>query len=223
VLVGLAFLCAAGSIVGYVLWVSPGAPDKAPMVVSTRSVPAAPKGKKRKRRAANKTRRVERDSPPIPQPRTPTSKTKTWDGTEPFVCTGNDIMRIEKVNVTFRGSPAISAIGNCKLVISDSTLSAPIVVEAGGNAAVDLRRCTIVGSTTGISAGGNAKIDIEDSTLNAPVVIEAAGNTTVKVGRSKIVASRMAVDATGLAKVNIANSTVQGPINQSGLAKVQNY
>jgi hypothetical protein len=105
------------------------------------------------------------------------TETADWDGKTMFECTGNDKMTLKGKTVSMpsgapaseklsavmcemmvgarHGCPMIEAAGNCSLEIVDSTLSAPTVLFAGGNAKVVFRNSTVNGE---VKRGGSAVV-----------------------------------------------------------------
>ncbi len=101
----------------------------------------------------------------------------TWDGKDTFVCKGNDAVALSGMAFELDASPAIRAESNCKLTLTDMTITAPVVVEAKGNAEVTISGGKLVGTDQAIKAGGNAKVKVEETAVEG--VTEASANASI--------------------------------------------
>lgn len=107
----------------------------------------------------------------------PAISAPVWDGTTPFVCSGNDDLRVEGVTANLPGQVAVSVRQNCRLELVDCRITARVGVEAEGNRSVRLTRCTIQASETGALVSQNKALELSDTTvIAAEAAVEATGN-----------------------------------------------
>lgn len=83
-----------------------------------------------------------------------------WNGSEPLVCGGNDNISVSGVTANFNAGSAIHAGANCHVRCTDCTLSAPVAIEAGGNAEVVIINGSVKGTTLLADASGNAHVTV---------------------------------------------------------------
>ncbi len=78
-----------------------------------------------------------------------------WDGKTTFTCGGNDVVALTGVTA----KAGVKASANCQLTLTDVNISAPVAIEAGGNAKVTVTGGSITSSVNSVVASGNAKVD----------------------------------------------------------------
>ena len=74
-------------------------------------------------------------------------------------------------------SPAIRAGGNCNLTLVGMNITAPVAIEASGNARVTIQGGAINGSTHSIVARGNAQVTNLGAVITGPA--QRSGNAVV--------------------------------------------
>jgi hypothetical protein len=79
-------------------------------------------------------------------------------GGSPLGCNANDSVSVSGVKLEVKKGPAIVAEGNCHFTCTGCTISAPIVVQAGGNSVVEFRDGEAKGNPTLVKATDNAKV-----------------------------------------------------------------
>ena len=77
-----------------------------------------------------------------------------------LVCGGNDNISVSGVTANFNAGSAIHAGANCHVRCTDCTLSAPVAIEAGGNAEVVIINGSVKGTTLLADASGNAHVTV---------------------------------------------------------------
>lgn len=77
-----------------------------------------------------------------------------WDGKSTFDCGGNDAVTLTGV----KASSGITAGGSCQLTLVGCDITAPIGIDANGNAVVTITGGSINGSTFAVKANGLAKV-----------------------------------------------------------------
>jgi len=89
-----------------------------------------------------------------------------WDGSETYVCAGNDQLKISGKTLKAKASPVIEAKGNCRLLIENSKISGKRLLLIGGNAHVTIEgsKLTALGSP-GVTVEINGQLEVDDSTL----------------------------------------------------------
>lgn len=95
--------------------------------------------------------------------------TAIWDGTGPLVCAGNQVLDVTPVSATLGVSPAITAMGNCRMTLHGVHVSAPVALQVGGNAEVILDGGSYTGSSAAIVAGANAHVVVQGALVQGPV------------------------------------------------------
>lgn len=132
---------------------------------------------------------IKDDGPPV----------DVWDGSKPYECTGNADKRLKDLKLdNLAHDPAITATGNCKLVLENVDISAVRPLEAKGNASVKVIGGRLKGTSTAVTATGNSKVVIEGATLDGG--IEKLGRATVDQGGGAAKASSSGSGATAAAK-----------------------
>jgi hypothetical protein len=81
-----------------------------------------------------------------------------WDGRTPLRCAGNDQMTVRGVNAALPSGAAIVATDNCVLTLEDVNVTAPIALQAQGNARVTVYRGSLHGSQLALVAMGTARV-----------------------------------------------------------------
>lgn len=83
-----------------------------------------------------------------------------WDGTEPLHCGGVENISVTGVEATFAAGTAIVATANCQVKCTDCKITAPIAIEASGNAQVTMLNGSVKGTSILADASGNARVTI---------------------------------------------------------------
>lgn len=113
-----------------------------------------------------------------PAATTPVVMPQAWDGTTTFECRGNDHVSLMGQTVQFTGTgPAIRAGANCELTLTNMTITAPIVLAAGGNARVMIIGGALTASDKSIVGSANAKINVSGTTVSGDT--EASGHAEI--------------------------------------------
>jgi serine/threonine-protein kinase len=86
-------------------------------------------------------------------------------GGAPLGCTANDSVSVSGVKMTVKTGPAIVADGNCHFTCTACSITAPIVVQAGGNAVVDFKDGEANGKPTLVKATDNAQVKFSGNAL----------------------------------------------------------
>ncbi len=93
-------------------------------------------------------------------------KAAAWDGKSTFVCKGNDKVSLSGVTATIASGSAIKASANCRLTMTNMIISAPVGIEASGNARVTVSGGAVTGSEAAAKASGLAKITFSGTTVS---------------------------------------------------------
>ncbi len=79
-----------------------------------------------------------------------------WDGKSTFECKGNDAVTLTGVNA----SAGVKASANCQLNLVNCNITAPVGIDASGNAKITMTGGSLNGSTNSVSAQNNAKVTL---------------------------------------------------------------
>jgi hypothetical protein len=91
----------------------------------------------------------------------------SWDGKTPFVCGGNDKVKIEGVKAKIASGAAVTAGGNCLAELVDVTIDAPIGLAAMGNGKITVKGGSVTGSQYAAQAiGANAMISFSGTSVS---------------------------------------------------------
>lgn len=102
----------------------------------------------------------------------------SWDGTTPLTCGGVQHVRVEGVTATFATGTAVSAGANCHVELVRCTITAPVALEAAGNASITVEGGSITGTEAAARATGNGSIALSGgAALNGPST--RLGNGTI--------------------------------------------
>ncbi|RJO69438.1 MAG: hypothetical protein C4523_06365 [Myxococcales bacterium] len=88
-----------------------------------------------------------------------------YDPTKPFACGGSMALDLEGKTVDLAEGEAFSAGGDCRLVLRNFAVKAPVAVSAGGDAVVVLEGGTFEGTQAAVSVGGNATLEVRGAAL----------------------------------------------------------
>ncbi|MBO6938346.1 MAG: hypothetical protein JJ863_25480 [Deltaproteobacteria bacterium] len=103
---------------------------------------------------------------------------QAWNGAATFECRGNDRVSLMGQTVQFTGTgPAIRAGANCQLTLTNMTITAPTVIEAGGNAQVMIIGGTYSATDKSFVATANAKISVSGATVTGDT--QASGHAEI--------------------------------------------
>jgi hypothetical protein len=120
-----------------------------------------------------------------------------WDGSEPLHCGGNEDIAVTGVEAHFSAGQAIVATGNCKVRCTDCKISAPIAIEASGNAQVTIINGSVQGSAILADASGNSRVNISgNATASGQTRQSANGKVTAPPPPVTATASTTAPPAT---------------------------
>ncbi len=92
-----------------------------------------------------------------------------WTGEATYECIGNTRAALSGQTITSGASPAIRANGNCQLTLTDMTITAPVVLEVGGNAKVVIVGGALTGGEQAITAGANGKVSVSGTMITGDV------------------------------------------------------
>jgi hypothetical protein len=88
-------------------------------------------------------------------------KTVSWDGKTPYTCGGNENVKIEGTTANISSGSAVTAAGNCQLLLSNCNITAPTGISALGNAKVTVKGGSIKSSDEAINALGNVEVTVD--------------------------------------------------------------
>jgi hypothetical protein len=100
-----------------------------------------------------------------------------WDGKSPLECGGNDVVAVSGVTATLGGT-ASKAGGNCQLTLTDVNITAPIGIEASGNAKVTVSGGSITSSSNSIVAGAASHVTCSGTKVTGKAKATAAAKIT---------------------------------------------
>jgi hypothetical protein len=83
-----------------------------------------------------------------------------WDGRGPLYCSGMDRWVGNNLDVNVKSAMVIRADGMCEVTCTGCTLSGPTVVEAHGQAKVNIVGGTIKGDSYAVRADGASKVNL---------------------------------------------------------------
>ena len=98
----------------------------------------------------------------------------SWNGQTTMHCGGNDQGTVTGVTAAL-ATTAIVAGGNCQLVVEGAQITAPVVVEASGNARVVFRGGVATGTVQFANVSGNAHVVVEGAQVTGPVQTSSNG------------------------------------------------
>lgn len=78
----------------------------------------------------------------------------SWDGKTPFSCGGNDVIALTGTNAT----QGVTAGGNCQLTLTNVTINAPVAINAGGNAKVNVVGGAVTGTVNSAVVSANGSV-----------------------------------------------------------------
>jgi hypothetical protein len=105
-----------------------------------------------------------------------------WDGESPFHCAGNDNVNVKGVNAQFNAGIAVTVSGNCHFTCTDCSIKAPTVFEVSGNGDVTVVNGSVIGTETLVEAGGNAHVNISGN-VTAGGAVKQSANAKVSAPR----------------------------------------
>lgn len=103
---------------------------------------------------------------------------QTWTGAETFECKGNTRAALSGQTIESSASPAILASGNCELTLTNMNVTAPVVLEVGGNAKVMIIGGALTGSEQAITAGARGQVSVSGTTVTGDVDQRGAAQVT---------------------------------------------
>ena len=103
------------------------------------------------------------------------AKAQTWDGKAPFICSALDNVKLENVTANLTSGPAITASAGCQLTLVNVNVSAPVAIDASGNAKVTVTGGSIKGTTSSIVASGNAQVIVSGAKVDGKTQASANG------------------------------------------------
>lgn len=115
-----------------------------------------------------------RATPDAPEPAAPPKKSASaWDGKTPFTCGGSTDATFDGITASFDSDVAITAGGNCHLVLKNVKLKGTSAVVANGNAHIEIQDSVLTGAPS-VAANGNAQVTLASTKLNGAA--KKAGN-----------------------------------------------
>jgi hypothetical protein len=87
-----------------------------------------------------------------------TAGSARWDGRTPLRCAGSDQVTVRGITAGLPSGAAIVATDNCVLTLEDVNVTAPIALQAQGNARVTVYRGNLHGSELALVAMGTARV-----------------------------------------------------------------
>ena len=109
--------------------------------------------------------------------RTPSTAT-AWDGKSTFECGGSDVVKLEGITASLAAGTAIKASVNCQLTLVNMNITAPVAIEAVGNARVTVTGGSLQGSTNSIVAAANAQVTVTGTKVTGKTKSSANGKIT---------------------------------------------
>ena len=102
-----------------------------------------------------------------------------WDGRTRLRCAGNEQIMVRGVTAVLPSGAAIVATDNCVLTMEDVNVTAPIALQAQGNARVTVYRGSLHGSEVALVAMGTARVTLWGTTINGGTNIAAPASLLV--------------------------------------------
>ena len=99
-----------------------------------------------------------------------------WDGKSTFVCSGNDAFTLSGVKADVKGT-GIRASANCQLTLVNVDLTAPVGIEASGNAKVTVTGGSVTSSSNAVVASALAKVTFAGTKVDGR--IKKSGSASV--------------------------------------------
>lgn len=96
-----------------------------------------------------------------------------WDGKSPLTCGGSDAITVTGVTA----SAGVKASANCQLNLVNVNITAPVAVDASGNAKVTMTGGSITASGNSVVAGGNATVTCVGTKVSGKS--KKSGNATI--------------------------------------------
>lgn len=109
--------------------------------------------------------------------RTPSAAT-AWDGKSTFECGGSEVVKLEAITASLPTGTAIKASVNCQLTLVNMNITAPVAIEAVGNAKVTVTGGSLQGSTNSIVAAANAQVTVTGTKVTGKTKSSANGKIT---------------------------------------------
>lgn len=105
-----------------------------------------------------------------------TSGPVDWDGRSTFVCSGNDVVTLSGVKADVKGT-GVRASANCQLTLVNVDLTAPVGIEASGNAKVTVTGGSVTSSSNAVVASALAKVTFAGTKVDGK--IKKSGSASV--------------------------------------------
>lgn len=99
-----------------------------------------------------------------------TATTAKWDGKAPYECMNGNV-KLEGVTAT----AGVKASGNCNLTLVNVKITAPVAIEASGNAKVNVTGGSLSGATNSVVADGNAQVTVAGAAVTGKAKTSANG------------------------------------------------
>jgi hypothetical protein len=88
----------------------------------------------------------------------------SWDGKSTLECKGNDVMAITGVTANVSDT-AIRASGNCQISLTNVKITAPVGIDASGNAKVTIAGGSITSSSNSVVAANGATVVVSGAAV----------------------------------------------------------
>jgi len=96
--------------------------------------------------------------------------------TDPIDCAGQEEIVADAVTIVNEGGPAILARGNCKVTLTNSTVTgSDFGVDASGNAQVTLQDSRVEGGEAAVVSSGNANVALPGTEVVGEVRVQGNG------------------------------------------------
>lgn len=121
------------------------------------------------------------------------------EGALRYNCAGNRTVIVTGKVLTAADGVVFKASGNCTLKLKDVVVSGYGIIDARGNATVEVQDCTFTSSSLAVLAAGSAEVTLRDCVITA---------------------AETAIDARGNAEVNLKNVTTMGRMIKADNAEI---
>ena len=138
-----------------------------------------------------------------------------WDGSETFVCDGNDDVSMSNKTANISDGPAIEMRSNCHISCENCDLKGEVGIETSGNNQIRLEGGSVEGKETALELGGNTRLEAKKVKIKGDTAISVSGNASAVIRDGEVTGAKLAVSQKSNGKVEFKKAKVQGPVEAS--------
>ena len=143
-----------------------------------------------------------------------------WDGSETFVCDGNDDVSMSDKKASISNGPAIEIRSNCHVSCKNCELKGDVGIQSGGNGQVRLEGGSVEGATTALDLAGNTRVEAKDVKVTGGVAISVNNNASAVLRGGEVNGTKLAVSQKSNGKGEFKQAKVTGSVEAAREANV---